>query len=344
MNRSMKKTIFGLSVLTIAFSLFVACDKEAQEQNKDLIVNATDIGTFSATLTAKVTVDILYYYQPEGRFYISDSAKTLEELRVNNRVIQRLELSEDGSYSYALRDLDNNTTYYYVAEAFVNGSSYYSEVKSFTTKDISFSNEVVDMGFSVKWRAWNVGASKAEEFGDYFAWGEITPYYQSLSPLQWKSGKSDGFTWSSYKWCDGDEYKITKYKWMSTPTDGIYFLEETDDAAHAVLGGNWRTPTHEEWEELFKGSTLKYITYKGVKGAVIIGKNGNYIFLPAAGWWRGTEFLESGEAGKYWSSTLYSDRATHDESARCTGVSSESTHTSWTAKRPYGQSIRPVTK
>lgn len=32
------------------------------------------------------------------------------------------------------------------------------------------------MGLSVKWRAWNLGATRPEEIGDYYAWGEVTPY------------------------------------------------------------------------------------------------------------------------------------------------------------------------
>ena len=32
--------------------------------------------------------------------------------------------------------------------------------------------EIVDLGLSVKWASCNIGATKPEEFGDYFAWGE----------------------------------------------------------------------------------------------------------------------------------------------------------------------------
>ena len=37
---------------------------------------------------------------------------------------------------------------------------------------ISLKQEV-DLGLSVKWAGWNVGASSPEEYGGYYAWGEI---------------------------------------------------------------------------------------------------------------------------------------------------------------------------
>ena len=36
-------------------------------------------------------------------------------------------------------------------------------------------HEAVDLGLSVKWATCNIGAIKPEEYGDYFAWGEIEP-------------------------------------------------------------------------------------------------------------------------------------------------------------------------
>ena len=35
-------------------------------------------------------------------------------------------------------------------------------------------HEYVDLGLSVKWATMNVGATKPEDYGDYFAWGETT--------------------------------------------------------------------------------------------------------------------------------------------------------------------------
>lgn len=38
--------------------------------------------------------------------------------------------------------------------------------------------EYVDLGLSVKWATCNLGASNPEEYGDYYAWGDIETYYE----------------------------------------------------------------------------------------------------------------------------------------------------------------------
>ena len=108
----------------------------------------------------------------------------------------------------------------------------------------------VDLGLSVKWAWFNLGASLPEEYGDYYAWGETEPYYSSLDPLTWKDGKEAGYYWLSYKWCMGSGDTMTKYCTESTYTygyngftDGKTVLNLEDDAAHVNLGGKWRMPT-----------------------------------------------------------------------------------------------------
>ena len=109
----------------------------------------------------------------------------------------------------------------------------------------------------MKWATCNVGASKPEEYGDYFAWGEVEPYYNgdSQNPTDWKSGKTEGYSWSSYKYCKGEDYDLTKYCNNSSDgyngyTDKKTFLDPEDDAAHMNWGGSWRMPTKAELEEL----------------------------------------------------------------------------------------------
>ena len=57
--------------------------------------------------------------------------------------------------------------------------------------------EYVDLGLSVNWATFNVGATKKEERGDYYAWGETE--------------SKDNYLLSTYKWCDGLDSSITKY-------------------------------------------------------------------------------------------------------------------------------------
>ena len=169
----------------------------------------------------------------------------------------------------------------------------------------------IDLGLpsGLKWASFNLGATKPEEIGDYFAWGETEPYYSSLDPLTWKEGKEAGYDWPSYKWCMGTENSLTKY--CSEPDNGYNgFVDEKttldleDDAAHMTLGGNWRLPSYEELTELRYNCTWETGSINGIKGEFVTGPNGNSIFLPAAGY-RNEKRLIDGYNGDYLSSTLH---------------------------------------
>ena len=177
--------------------------------------------------------------------------------------------------------------------------------------------EAVDMGLpsGLKWASWNLGASKPEEYGDYYAWGETESYYSSLDPLVWKEDKDSGYNVASYKWCLGSYETLTKYcTYLSYGSygyngfiDNKTVLDLEDDAAHVNLGGSWRMPTDAEWTELRENCTWTWTTQNGVSGRLVTASNGNSIFLPAAGSWRDTD-LVARDSGVYWSSSLDSDR------------------------------------
>lgn len=176
--------------------------------------------------------------------------------------------------------------------------------------------EYVDLGLSVNWATFNVGACDPEMFGDYYAWGETEPYYepgyaQSTKPL-WKSGKSSGYTWSSYKFCKGSSTTLTKYcddseKGYNGFADGKTVLEPEDDIAHVRWGGNWRMPTIKEFEELVNGCDLEWTNMNGVNGYKVTGKKTGYtdhsIFLPATGKFERTSCDGVEQYGCYWTSS-----------------------------------------
>ena len=129
-------------------------------------------------------------------------------------------------------------------------------------------HDYVDLGLSVMWANTNVGATAPEEYGDYFAWGEVEP--------------KDVYDWATYKWCDGTEQNITKYN----AEDCLTTLLLEDDAAHANWGGEWRMPTKDEFQELIDYCTFEITQLNGVKGTWITSKiNGNRIFVPYAGYY-----------------------------------------------------------
>lgn len=154
-------------------------------------------------------------------------------------------------------------------------------------------DEVVDLGLpsGVKWRAWNVGATKPEEYGNYYAWAETTP--------------KSSYTWSNYKY-PATTYggEITIYaKYDTTPGgDGKTVLEAEDDAATANLGNGWRMPTFKEFKELRESCTWTWTSRNGVYGMQVTGPNGNSIFLPAGGYY-GSTLTYKGSYGSYWTAT-----------------------------------------
>lgn len=154
-------------------------------------------------------------------------------------------------------------------------------------------HEYVDLGLSVKWATCNVGASKPEEYGDYFAWGETTP--------------KSTYDWSTYKWCRGSRETPTKYNTKSSYgiVDNKTTLELSDDAARANWGGSWRMPTDAEWIELENNCTWTWTTQNGVEGYKVTSeKNGNSIFLPVAGYRSDSSLYYAGSCGYYWSSSF----------------------------------------
>ena len=139
---------------------------------------------------------------------------------------------------------------------------------------ILYDHEWVDLGLSVKWATCNVGASKPEDYGNYYAWGETTTkssYTESNSKTYGKSM--------------GDIKGNSSY-----------------DAATANWGGNWRMPTKTEMQELIDKCTWEWTTQNGVKGYKVTGPNGNSIFLPAAGTRIGSSLYDAGGFGSCWSS------------------------------------------
>lgn len=149
----------------------------------------------------------------------------------------------------------------------------------------------VDLGLSVKWATCNVGADNPEDFGFYYAWGEISP--------------KATYDWTTYKWCKGDEKSITKYcnKSEYGVVDNKNTLDLKDDAAFVCWGKEWRMPTDKEQDELLKKCVWTWTTRNGVNGYNVVGLNGNSIFLPASGYRGVTELGESRSGGYYWSST-----------------------------------------
>ena len=222
-----------------------------------------------------------------GRF-VYGTVNDPEQLKSSGTVVAAQYWGGDGIYYKIVSGLKSGTTYYYMAAVLCNGEMIYGPVESFSTVGIEEPN-MVDMGVSVKWADFNIGATKPSEIGYYFSWGvpEIP----------------DEYTWANYSLCTGSSGTIFRY----TPSDGKTVLESQDDIANLLLGNGWRMPTKEECQELREHVTGQSAVRDGVSGALLTSTvNGNSIFIPMGGYYTGTSLTN--EAMAYlWTSTVSSN-------------------------------------
>ena len=158
----------------------------------------------------------------------------------------------------------------------------------------------VDLGLpsGLKWASCNIGASKPEDFGLYFAWGETEGYEGITDEKQ--------FSWSDYKLCGGSNSTLTKYNNNSSygTVDTLTTLEQVDDAAYQS-DNTCRMPTKSDFEELTANTTSTWETLNGVNGRRFTSNtNGNSIFVPAAGGCGDGSANGVGSYGSLWSSSL----------------------------------------
>ncbi len=170
-------------------------------------------------------------------------------------------------------------------------------------------HEYVDLGLpsGTLWATMNIGATAAENYGNYYAWGEIT-------------------TKSSYT--------SSNYTYSSNPAT----LPLSKDVASVSWGGDWRMPTQEELDELLTECTWTWAVKNGLNGYNVTGSNGNSIFLPAAGYRYNSDLKSIASSGFYWSSSICSSNS---DNAYALGFNSGYIY--WTTgSRDYARSVRPV--
>ena len=236
-----------------------------------------------------------------------------------------------GAYGTKLGNLQDGTTYYIRAYAINEYGVGYGEEIVVTTSTRLFENgyEYVDLGLSVKWATCNLGAEQPWEYGDSYAWGEVTT--------------KSSYTQDNYKYGNGS--KVTKYcknysNGYQNFTDGKNMLEIIDDAAYQTKGNAWRIPTYAEIQELISSCTWTYTTLNGRKGYKVtsnkLGFTNNSIFLPGCG----IKGQAASTAGYYWSNENQLGN-TDATLARCLHFTQSVVETN-NYKRHYGLNIRPV--
>lgn len=175
-----------------------------------------------------------------------------------------------------------------------------------------------------KWSTINLGATSVGGYGDFFAWGEIEPYYSSFgegSYSLFRDGKTNGYVSGNYALSD-------QVIW-----NGTTLLLEYDAAAQ-LWGGGWRMPTESELSNLLSNTSVS-----SVAGGWYFGGMGHSIFLPFSGAFQGSSshILTS---SIFWSSTKVVD-GFGSIKAGCLRLTS-SEYIVETKPRYHGNAIRPV--
>lgn len=194
-----------------------------------------------------------------------------------------------------------------------------------TEKERPTPGQWVDLGLpsGVKWAGWNVGATRPEEYGGYFAWGETE--------------EKSVYSMETYKHKEPDHYNSDgsvccwRYITLGNISGTSY------DVATVKWGGGARMPTEEEIKELVYECGWEGGYLNGVAGDFVIGPNGNSIFIPFAGY-RGDADLNLESIGGYcWSGAQYGGYGAFDLGCSW-GDGYWGNH--W--YREYGLSVRPV--
>ena len=211
-------------------------------------------------------------------------------------------------------------------------------------------HEYVDLGLSVNWATMNVGAKSPTDNGKYYAWGE-TKSKNEYTIFNYKffrqtENEKIGGTYISGKYKRGYTKYLSHAQSDKEGYDGFYDnkrkLDYTDDAARINWGGGWRIPTLGEMNELCTRCEWIWTNINGKFVYKVIGPNGNYILLPAAG----TRFIMKncyiGEIGFYWTANIYMGQKANGAyilhfSKKSHGITENET-------RYDGRTIRPVIK
>ena len=238
-------------------------------------------------------------------------------------------------------------------------------ITNFSNDGAENGHSYVDLGLpsGTKWATCNIGASSPEEFGDYYAWGEVTP-----------NEKVDGVpSWDRYGWRTYLDGNIARDSDCGTDRDllkGMTDIAGTQyDAAKANWGGKWRMPTYDqqtelrnecywEWTDNYNGSGVAGVVVYKAKSLADKGLVGNenynvlptssyslndvHIFLPAAGDY-GDNKIPVQAYGKYWSSSLYSSNNSRYGASHASRIAFDSDGVNgYSGSRYYCRSVRAV--
>lgn len=183
-----------------------------------------------------------------------------------------------------------------------------------STTEAKYDCKPIDLGLpsGTIWGDRNLGACSSSDFGELFAWGEITAK---------------------------DDYSQGNYNALDKPK-GIISSAQFD-ASTKLLGEKWSIPTEKQFQELIDKCQWSWKLNNGHYGFEVVGPNGNKIFLPACGWICSTQIDYQNKFGYYWAT----ERSTSNpQLARSLRFSEKEKAYMANGYLYYGRSIRPIYK
>lgn len=164
--------------------------------------------------------------------------------------------------------------------------------------------EFVDLGLpsGTLWATKNIGANSPTEYGLYFPWASTTGY---------KNATEHKFDFNEGNTPYIDNAKIYKYQAKDDTNTGVHDdkleLDIEDDAAAFNMGGAWRMPSKDQFNELRNNTDKSWTSIDGVNGYKLTSKKNSdlFIFIPVAGYCYGSSFDGAGSDGFVWSRSLF---------------------------------------
>ena len=247
-----------------------------------------------------------------GLYYSTsnDLANNLENESLVKKVTTTTPLTSSGTHTFSLTGLTADVTYYYLPFVIVKNKQIFGlEGKSFFTSSF-VEPEYVDMGLSVKWATFNVGATQPSEYGNYIGWGDATGKLTSSNGNDYAVGNTSAYI-------GGDKrYDVAQAKW----------------------GKKWRMPKQSEFEELFDETkcTVEQVSNCWKITSLRTGKS---IILPRCGLINTTGHVDRTSFSWYWTA-----EADENDPDRCyyMVISGPTVYQLGRGPKQYRMPIRPV--
>lgn len=303
-------------------------DDNKKQEDKDVVITGAtgEVGDSYAIVFGVVNLDAISVSYSSVEFGVLVS----ETSDFNPGYFYKASNLSGNMFSVRVGSLKAKTKYWYRAYVRISSPTYHywGDILTFTTQKKEDNDEetteidgheYVDLGLTsgTLWATMNVEASKPEGYGGYFAWGETR--------------SKSNFTRTSY-------FDTSYQKYRHGVRD---VLEKEDDAAYRLWGKHWRIPSITQWYELKRECNWSWESLNGINGYKVWNKTRKkYIFLPAAGFYMGSELRKKGEMGSYWSRNL-SNEDEMQYALEASFVNNE-LYIGGDFYRYYGQSIRAV--